>query len=134
MIANVNWMAILASAVATMVVGYFWYGKMLFGKTWMKEAGVSESQMNKSNMPTMYIAMFIAAVVEAYVLSVILGFMGQVTYMTAAVGAFWVWLGFVATTMIGAVLAEGRSWTYYAIVAGYQLVVLVIMSAILVAL
>lgn len=131
---SVNFLAILVCAVAAMILGYAWYGPMLFGKRWMKEAGVSESQMKKANMMSMYVLMFVAALVEAYVLSVVLGLMGGLTFMSAATGAFWVWLGFMATIMVGMVTAEGRSWTYYAIVAGYQLVLVLIMSAIIVAL
>ena len=100
----------------------------------MKEAGVTEAQAKKANMTTMYVIMFVAALVEAYVLSVVLGMMGTLTLMLAATGAFWVWLGFIAATMVGSVLAEGKSWTYFAVVAGYQLVLVVIMSAILVTL
>lgn len=132
MMTDVNWIAILVCAVTAMVLGFVWYGPMLFGKAWMKEAGVSESQAKKANGTTMYVFMFVAALVEAYVLSVVLGMMGSLTVMSAATGAFWVWLGFIAATMVGGVLAEGRSWTYYGIVAGYQLVLVVIMSAILV--
>lgn len=129
----VNWVAIIACAVAAMALGYAWFGPV-FGKMWMKEAGVTESQAKKSNNAMMYVSMFIAAVVEAYVLSVVLSLMGPLTYMTAAMGAFWTWLGFIAAVMVGSVLAEGRSWTYYSIVAGYQLVLIIVMSAIIVAL
>lgn len=131
---DVNWVAVLVSAVAAMVLGYLWFGPMLLGKAWMKETGVTEAQAKKANGTTMYIFMFVAAAVEAYVLSVVLGMMGTLDLMAAATGAFWVWLGFIAATMVGSVLAEGRSWTYFAIVAGYQLVLVVIMSAIIVSL
>ena len=134
MMSNINYVSILVCGIAAMVLGFLWFGKMLFGKVWMKEAGVTEAQAKKSNGAVMYIAMFIAALVEAYVLSVVLGMMGQLTLMSAAVGAFWVWLGFIAATTLGGVLAEGRSWTYFGIVTGYQLVLVIIMSAILVSL
>ncbi len=131
---EVNFIAVVLCAVAAMILGYVWYGPMLFGKTWQKEAGVSDAQAKKANMTTMYVGMFVAALVEAYVLSVVLGMMGSLTLMSAATGAFWVWLGFIAATMVGSVLAEGKSTTYFGIVAGYQLVLVVIMSTIIVTL
>ncbi len=131
---DVNFLGILVCAVAAMILGYLWYGPMLFGKRWMKEAKVSEAQNKKANMTGMYILMFVSALVEAYVLSVIISVFSATTLMAGFTGAFWIWLGFIATTMIGMVTAEGRSWTYYGIVAGYQLVVLLVMSAILVTL
>ena len=33
---SINWLAVLASVVAAMVVGYLWYGP-LFGKAWATE-------------------------------------------------------------------------------------------------
>ena len=131
---DVNWIAIIACAVAAMVIGFLWFGPMLLGKAWQKEAGVSDSEAKKANNMQMYVFMFVAAAIEAYVLSIVLGLMGTVDYISAATGAFWLWLGFIAAVMIGSVLAEGRSWTYYAIVSGYQLVLIVVMSAILVSL
>ena len=133
MMMEVNYLAIFVCGVAAMILGYLWYGP-LFGKRWMKEAKVTEGQAKKANMMGMYVLMYVSAIVEAYVLSVIISTFGASDYMSAATGAFWVWLGFIATTMVGMVTAEGKSWTYYSIVAGYQLVVLVVMSAILVTL
>ncbi|HVZ11513.1 MAG TPA: DUF1761 domain-containing protein [Patescibacteria group bacterium] len=130
MMASVNYVSIFVCAVAAMVVGYAWFGP-LFGKAWMKEAKVSESQAKKANMTSMYIIMFVSALIEAYVLSVVLGMMGQLTAMSAVTGAFWVWLGFIATTMSGSVLAEGRSLNYYIITAGYQLVIVAVMGVII---
>ncbi|HVZ67542.1 MAG TPA: DUF1761 domain-containing protein [Patescibacteria group bacterium] len=133
MMANVNYLSVLVCGVAAMIVGYVWYGP-LFGKLWMKEGKISTSQAKKANMTGMYVLMYVSAVIEAYVLSVVLGMMGNLTYASAATGAFWVWLGFMATVMVGMVTAEGKSWTYYAVVAGYQLVIVLVMSAIIVAL
>lgn len=117
---NVNWVAIIAAGIASMAVGFIWYGP-LFGKAWMKLTGKKE-MADKSKMPMTYGIMFVASLVTAYVLSV-LGPNMQT--------AFWVWLGFQATLLLNSVLFEGKSWELYCLNAGHQLVSLLAMSWVL---
>lgn len=46
---------------------------------------------------------------------------------------FWAWLGFVATIMLGMTLWEGKPFRLYLLNAGYQLLNLLVMGAILAA-
>jgi hypothetical protein len=133
---NINYVAILACGVASMVIGFVWYSKALFGNTWMKLSGISEAQIKKanSNMPLLYGTMFVASLVMAYVLAHFEQAGGALDITTGAMIAFWAWLGFVATTMLTGVLYEQKSIKLYAINAGYQLVTLLVMGAILVSL
>ncbi len=117
---DINWVALIAAAVASMAVGFIWYGP-LFGKAWMKLTGKKEMG-NKSEMPKMYAILFVSSLVTAYVLSVLGA--GLQT-------AFWVWLGFQATLLLHGVLFEGKSWNLYFLVAGHQLVNLLAMSWVL---
>jgi hypothetical protein len=126
----VNYIAVLVAAVAAMVVGYVWYGP-LFGKTWMKEAGMKDMKGN-GNMAMTYGIQYVGAAVMAYVLAVVFKMTGTADMMTGFQMAFWLWLGFIATALIGAVLFEKKSWMYWAVNAGYHLVALVAMSAVLV--
>lgn len=129
----VNYIAVIASAVAAMVVGYVWYGP-LFGKQWARLTGVSIERMQKGGASS-YAIMFVGSLIMAYVLSHALVFAG--TYMIVSgysaglSSAFWMWLGFVAPVMLGAVLWEGKSWKLWGINAGYYLVVLAVMGVIL---
>lgn len=130
-----NYIELIVAGVASMVVGFVWYGP-LFGKMWMKESGVTQAKIDagKKEMPKTYGMMFVGSLITAYVLSVFIGLAGAADYMSAATVAFWAWLGFVATVMLGSVLFEGRSWNYFGINAGYNLVNMVVMSAVLVTL
>jgi hypothetical protein len=47
---EMNWIAILVSALATLVVGFVWYHPKVFGTAWMKETGLTEEQLAKGNM------------------------------------------------------------------------------------
>ena len=117
---NINWTAIIAAGIASMVVGFIWYGP-LFGKTWMKLTGKKEMG-DKSKMPMTYGIMFVGSLVTAYVLSAFGGSLQT---------AFWAWLGFQATLLLGSVLWEGKSWELYCLNASHQLVSLLAMSWVL---
>ncbi len=131
---SVNLMAVLLCGVASMVIGFVWYSKALFGSTWMKLSGISEAQMKKanSNMVMLYGTMFIASLVMAYVLAHFAKYAGAMSLTDGVVAGFWAWLGFVATTMLTNVLYEGKPVKLYLINSGYQLVTLVVMGIILV--
>ncbi len=49
-----NWpvspIAILLAALIPILIGFFWYSPLLFGKVWMKVADMSEEKVKSSNM------------------------------------------------------------------------------------
>ena len=117
---EINWVAIIAAGISSMVVGFIWYGP-LFGKMWMHLTGKKEMG-DKKDMPKTYGILFAASLVAAYVLSVLGPSLGT---------AFWIWLGFQATLLLNSVLFEGKSWNLYFLNAGHQLVSLLAMSWVL---
>ena len=126
----VGYIAILVAAVASMVIGYIWYGP-LFGKKWMGLMGM-KSMAPKGNMAMSYVISYIGAVIMAYVLSVFIGYAGAATYTDGAMIGFWAWLGFVATTQLGKRLWEGKPWELYILDTVHYLVSFAAMGAILV--
>jgi hypothetical protein len=138
-VVNVNYWALIACAVASMLIGWNWYGA-LFGRAWMKSAGIDMQNMHDSakrrEMQAQagpgYLAMFIGSLVMAFVLKHFLDYAGADVISRGLVGAFWAWLGFIATSMLGVKFFEKKSWTYYLINSGYQLVNLLVYSIILV--
>ncbi len=82
-------------------------------------------------MTVQYSLGFLSQFVMATVLAHISGFVLVIYVSEALQLAFWLWLGFLATTMLGTVLWEMKSPKFYAINAGYWLVVLMLMSVIL---
>ncbi len=133
MMYGVNYVAVIVAAIAAMVIGYAWYGP-LFGKMWMKEAGVKPGDMkpNGSEMGKLYGIQYVAAAVMAYVLAVLFQMTGTADVMTGFKMVFWLWLGFVAAASVGAVLFEKKSWSYFGINTAYHLVTMLVMSAVLV--
>lgn len=131
---DINYLAVLVSAVASMVLGFLWYGP-LFGKPWMKLMGWNPKKLSsmkmKTNMSMSYGITFIGSLVMAFVLSHIVDYTQAATYLDGIMAGVWVWLGFVATVTLGKVLWEGKSWNLYFLENGYQLVNLIVMGVIL---
>ena len=131
----VNLVAVVVAAVASMIIGMVWYSPMLFGKAWMSMMGWTEKdveKMKKAGMTMGYVLSFVGALIMAYVLAHILQFSGARTLVEGLQGAFWVWLGFVATLTLGAVTWEGKSWNWWLLMNGHHLLSMLVMGAVLV--
>ncbi len=132
----VNYMAVVASAVAAMVLGFLWYGP-LFGKQWKALMGFNEVSMKSMPLSATQAmaAGTVTALITAYVLAVTLGIsevaFGPLEIAMAMQGAFWLWLGFIATTQLGIVLWEGKPWKLFFLNAFQSLVSIEIMAVII---
>lgn len=123
---------IVAGLIAT-VIGAVWYSQALFGNAWMKLAGVSgrDSRASKEVMVRSLIVHFVASVVLAFVLNMFVDLYGARTFSEGALVGFWIWLGFFATTLVGSVLWENKSWRLYLLNAVHYLVMLSVVGGIL---
>lgn len=129
--ANVNFLAVLVSAILSMVIGSIWYGP-LFGKRWMKLIKMSKEDMEKgkANMPKTYTMMFIGSLVTSYVLSVTISLAPMRSVMTGMTAAFWLWLGFIVAVKLSEVLFENKAWELFYIECGYYFIFLGVAGAI----
>jgi hypothetical protein len=127
-------MAVAAAAVASMVLGFLWYGP-LFGKQWMSMMGIVPDPSKMQGMWKTYMIAFVASLVTAYVLTHSIVFGANYLHLggpTAGLMAgFWIWLGFVAPVTLGSVLWESKPWGVWFLNNGYHLVNLLIMGGIL---
>lgn len=127
---QVNLVAVALSGVSAMVLGSLWYGP-LFGQAWMKLVGISKEDVKKEKMSVLYGVMFVGALAEAYILSIFIHYAGAFTLINGAKTGLWAWLGFVAPVMLGNYLFAKRPLKLFKIDAGYALVNLLVMGAII---
>jgi hypothetical protein len=125
-----NWWAIIGTMVASVVLGFLWYGP-LFGKAWMRETGIKMPEDGqRPSMAKPVIISLIGAFFLAYALNHGLVFGNAYLNMSGAVsglmGAFWYWLGFVVPVMLSFVAWEGKSWKLFCIQAGYWLALILV--------
>src|SRR3989344_4977556 len=107
---SINFLAVIVAAVEYMVIGAVWYSPVVFGKMWMKLAGITQKDIDKQKktMPKTYGFAFVGALITSYILAIIIGLVGAITLVGALQIGFLVWLGFVATTTLSTVLFEGK--------------------------
>ena len=137
--AGMNYLAVALAAIAAWLAGAAWYGAL--AKPWVAaqgktmEAFKAEQQAMRGS-PLAYapfIIAFVAELVMAWMLAGVLGHLGpgQVTLRNGVITAFFLWLGFVVTTMAVNYAFGARKPMLFAIDAGHWLAVLVVEGAII---
>lgn len=134
----INMLAVLACVVVSMILGSAWFGP-LFGKAWMKLAGMNKpasmTKEMKDAMMKSYAIMAVGSFLTAYVTAHSLVFASTFThtYGTSAglMVGFWNWLGFVAPVQVGDQLWGNKPWKLFLITGGYWLVNLCLTGVIL---
>lgn len=132
---GINYLVVLVAAIVSNIFGALWFGRF-FGKAWAKEMGFSREHMEKARqkgMGKLYAISFVGTLIMAYVLAMLLERFGINSLFEGLQLGFWIWLGFfAATTLLGGILWEGKSFKLYLINALYAIFNLLIVSAILV--
>ena len=127
---NVNLLAVIVAALIPMIVGSIWYGP-LFGKQWMKLAGVKEVGMGKDGMTKFYALMLVSSLVLSYVLARFVIGMGAMDAGSGALVGLWAWLGFVVAVKLSEYVSDGRSMNLYYMDVAYRLVTFLLMGVVL---
>src|SRR5258706_16106313 len=134
---GINFLAVLAAAVASMAIGFLWYSPALFAKPWMKAMGwenmdaAQMAEMKKKAGP-MYGASFVGFLITAFVMSKFAVAMHLAGSTHALKLGAAVWLGFVAPVQLTDVLFGGKKRELFPINTGYQLVCMWVMALIVV--
>jgi len=126
---DVNYLAVIAAAVATFLLGGLWYSPALFGKAWQREAGISEEQMKDANMVKIFGLTFVLSLIAAWVFAL---FLGPRPPMALGLGAgFSAGLCWVAASFGINYLFERRSLKLWLINGGYHTLQFTIVGLIL---
>lgn len=128
---QLNYLALLVSALTAFLIGGLWYSPAAFGKAWMRENGFTEENMKGANMIKIFGLTFLLALIAAVNLAMFMGPEDK-----PAVGALWGFLagaGWVATFVGMHYLFERKSFTLFLINAGYSIVSLTLMGVIIAA-
>ena len=157
---EMNWIAILVSALATLVVGFIWYNPKVFGTAWMKETGLTQEELAKGNMLKIFgltyiFSLFIVMIEMSLTIhqSGAVSMVGGLPKINEALPSFKAFMADYGTAfrtfkhgalhgfMSGLFFAfpliainglfERKSWKYIWIHAGYWIVTLTIMGSII---
>ena len=155
---EINFLALLAAACSTLVVGFVWYHPKVFGNAWMRETGLTKDKMEGSNMAVTFGVSVLYAFFIAFILQMLtihqFGALGMIggdpavakpsyaefmadygsayrTFKHGALHGFMTGL-FLALPVIGVnALYERRSFKYTLISGGYWVISFMIMGGII---
>lgn len=122
--------AVIASGFAAVLIGMIWYHPKVFGSVWARLSGMTPEmqERGKKRMPIMGFFGFLAACLVAYVMTYVSAAWGFYDSVGGVQLGIWIWLGFVAPTMLGQVLWEQKPFRLYLINALYWLLTLLVMA------
>ena len=129
---KVNYPAVLVAAILHWILGAVWYG--IFTNKFVELMAWTPQQLaeieSKSNSKELALA-FLASLVLVYVLAHFVQYTKAINLAGGLQTAFWLWLGFIATTQLATVIFEGRKPGLYLLNIGYQLVACLVAGALL---
>ena len=126
---QINILAVIVAAISATALGGIWYSRLVFGPLWMRENGFTAESAGKTSLLKIYVLTFICSLVASCVLCFsLVGTNGMLEGIMA--GSF-AGLGWVATFTAIHYLFESRSFKLYLINAGFSLLALMLMGAIL---
>jgi len=127
---SINYLAVLAAAVSTFVLGGLWYSPLLFGKAWMRANNFNDAEVQTFSKARMFGWSIVSSLVMAMNLAMFLGGPGTTATWGLAAGAL-TGLGWVAMAIAIVGLFENKSWAYIAINGGYMTIAFTIMGLII---
>ena len=129
---SINWLAVVISLVASMIIGSLWFNPKTFYPGWWKALG--EPKNDDVFQPAfVWGGTILASLVQAVFINLMVNLMGSVSGGTSlasgALAGFFLWLGFVAPSSLTNKLFAGqfRAWLYE---VGNHLVTFIAMGAI----
>lgn len=130
--AGVNYIAVVIAALAGFGLGAVWY--MVLSKPWIQATGKTEAELKAAHgaAPALpFVISIVALLVMAWMLAGAMGHLGQVSVTGGVITGFFIWLGFVITTM-GVNHAFGGAPTMLTLIdGGHWLAVLLVMGAVI---
>jgi hypothetical protein len=131
--AGMNYLAIVAAAVAGFLFGALWYG--VLGGAWLRALGKTKDELGAAGSRK-FLPFVISAVclfIMAFVLAGTIGHLGpgQVTLRNGMISGAFVWFGFVLTTTATNHAFENAKPSLTLIDAGHWLGVLLLQGAVI---
>lgn len=126
---QINYMAVIVAAIAYFVLAIIWYSPQVFGEELVRHEIINRKRMPYSILA--YLGELIADLVMAFVLALVIEFARVDSSLDGLKIAFWMWLGFVATTHFCDVLWGRKSFTSYLINGGLVLVGFLVMGSVI---
>ncbi len=130
-LSQISMLAIVLAVVANMIIGALWYSPLLFANIWMKSLGKTHEELHTSNPNIGYGLTTLAGIITAIILSLVITVLDTVTVGGGALIGFLAGAGIASARELSPTFFEGRKYTLFFISAGYHIVSLTVMGAII---
>ncbi|WP_299438386.1 DUF1761 domain-containing protein [uncultured Aquimarina sp.] len=124
----INWISVIIATLSTFLLGGIWYGP-LFGRTWMTLFNFTEDDLKKRSIPKTSGISLLLAFIATIILEMFIG--KEATAIFGTLAGFFAGFGWVATFLGILYIFEMQSLKAYLINAGYCVLSLTLMGAIL---
>ena len=132
---SINWLAVVACVVVSMVSGSLWYNPRTFFPVWWKVVGKEGEVPGMQNMGMTWTLTVLSSFVQAVAMSLMVTAMGSLaggaTLASGVLAGFMLWLGFIAPTYLVNKLFAGHGLKIWGIETGNHLVNFLLFGAIL---
>ena len=130
---QINFLAVIVSAAVALAIGALWYSPLLFAKHWMRAHGYTEESVKEMQKGTAkaYAISILCHVLIALAIAVLVSYLNLWVYFKGLKLGLLIWAGFALPLGLMANTFSDKKLTAFAIDAGYQLVYLLIMGAII---
>lgn len=126
---SINYLAVLAAAVSTFLIGGLWYSPLLFQRAWMNANRLTEADLRGGSQGQIFGLAFLFALIMAFNLAMFLNAPDTTLAWGATAGALAaIWVALAIGTVA---LFERRPPAYFAVNGGYWFVAFVVMGAII---
>jgi hypothetical protein len=122
---KIKYPAVIVATLVHYILGGLWYSPLLFGNKFLQIVNWSPEKLaqmeSQSHVKELVIA-FVTSLVLVYILAHFVQYTKATTAMAGIQTAFWLWLGFIATTQLPTVIFEQRPLGLYLLNIAYQFV------------
>jgi hypothetical protein len=131
----VNYLTVLVAGILIFILGGLWYSPILFAKPWIAAMGRTEEDLRGAasarSVPLMYLAVFIAGTLTAWVLAIVVRTFNADDALAGAITGALCWLGFAGATSFGTSLFSLQPTRLWVINSLYNLASMMLAGAVL---
>ncbi|MCF6439582.1 DUF1761 domain-containing protein [Pseudoalteromonas luteoviolacea] len=115
---DINIIAVLLAALSSFLLGGIWYSPLLFQRTWLEGAGLTELDLKAANHKVIFLGSFLLSIVASVAVATLVG-KGSSVIDTMSFGLF-IGILFVASSFGVSYLFEQRPLKLFLVNAGYH--------------
>ncbi len=127
---SINYLAVIAAAIAAFAIGGLWYAPFAFDRPWRKAARLSDADVARGSMPVIFGSAFVATLIAAYSLARLLAVDGT-TLLSGLLAGLLAGFGIAAMSVGILTSFERRPLSYLLINGGYLTVMFAVMGLII---